>query len=248
MPKKRISVTLDEGVVERVDEEASSESLNRSQMIEKIVKHYFEGRSVDTAVVLCGDEEARSLDTYEGRPVLEHILDHISGQVSRVMLLIGKNTEIKDRFGSVHGETALHYIEEDDPRGTAAALRSVEDEIDDTFAVLNGHVLSDVNLEEISELHREEGYVATIALTTVEDPSSYGVARLKGSRILGFEEKPKPGEEPSRLINAGTYILEPEIFEHLKADSLEEVFEELASKNELSGYIYGGYWKDIEEN
>jgi len=124
----------------------------------------------------------------------------------------------------------------------------VEDEIDDTFAVLNGHVLSDVNLEEISGLHREENYVATIALTTVEDPSSYGVARLKGSRILGFEEKPKPGEEPSRLINAGIYILEPEIFEHLKADSLEEVFEELASKNELSGYIYGGYWKDIEEN
>jgi NDP-sugar pyrophosphorylase family protein len=86
-----------------------------------------------------------------------------------------------------------------------------------------------------------------LALTTVEDPSRYGVARLKGRRILGFEEKPAKGKEPSRLINAGTYIFDPEIFSHLDADSLEEVFEQLASQSSLSGYIYGGKWKDIDE-
>lgn len=248
MGKKRVSLTLEEELVDRIDSEASKEGINRSQMVEKVIDDYFRQRSIDTAVVLCGDEDARSLEEHEGRPVLEHILEHLADQgVSRAILLIGRNREIEKLLGSESNGVALEYVR-GEPRGTATALRRAEDRVDSTFAVLNGHVISDVDLREMVEEHRDSGAVATMALTTVEDPSHYGVARLKGSTILGFEEKPARGEEPSRLINAGTYVVEPAIFEHLEGDSLEEVFETLASERKLSGYIYGGKWLDIEED
>ncbi|MFB6204582.1 MAG: sugar phosphate nucleotidyltransferase [Candidatus Nanohaloarchaea archaeon] len=249
MSKKRVSLTLDEDLVDRIDSEAERENVNRSQMVEETVRSYFRGRGLDTAVVFCGDNDTRTLQEYEGEPVLSHVLSHLSGQgVSRAILLVGQNrSEIESEFGSTHEGVALEYVSEDEPRGTAAALKKVEGRIDRSFVAVNGHVITDVDLQDMSEVHHDENTVATMALTTVEEPSNYGVARLKGRRILGFEEKPEPGEEPSRLINAGTYIFDPEIFSHLEHDSLERSFERLARDSQLSGYIYGGQWVDISE-
>lgn len=249
MTKKRVSLTLDEAVVEKLDSEASRKDINRSQMVEDIIGHYFQGKSVDTAVVFCGDPEVKTLEQYEGKPVLQHILEHLSSQgVNRVILLVGQNREdIESEFGSDFDGVALEYVREDEPRGTAAALEKVQDRIAETFLAVNGHVVTDVDLEDMLQEHRSEGAPATMALTTVETPSRYGVAKLKGRIIQGFEEKPEPGKEPSRLINAGTYIFEPSIFSHLDRDSVEEVFEVLADRGLLSGYIYGGTWKDVSE-
>ncbi len=251
MGKKRISLTLEEDLVETVDARAEQEDMNRSQLIEQIVETYFRQQGIDIAVVLCGDPELNTMEEYDGKPVLQHILDHLVGQgIERAVLLSGRNREkIEGEFGSSHEGMELEYVTEDTPRGTAAALEEAEEAVNgQTFALLNGHVVTDVGLDEMLRVHREEDTTATMALTTVEDPSKYGVARLKGRNILGFEEKPEPGNEPSRLINAGTYILEPSIFDKLDSDSLEEVFEQLASDKELSGYIYGGEWKDIDRD
>ncbi len=248
MGKKRISLTLEEDLVEQVDSEAERKNLNRSQLVEDVLSDHFKRRGVETAVVLCGDPEMKSLEEYKGRTVIEHILDHLHGQgISRVVLLAGRNrSEIEKVLDEDYRGMELEYVTEDTPRGTAAALEHAEEKIDgQSFVLLNGHVITDVDLEEMLVVHREEDAVATMALTTVEDPSSYGVARLKGRRILGFEEKPSPGQEPSRLINAGTYVLEPGIFDRLDGDSLETVFEKFADEGELAGYIYGGEWTDI---
>jgi NDP-sugar pyrophosphorylase family protein len=244
MAKKRISLTLAEELVEQVDAEAGSQNANRSQLVEEIVREHFDSKGLDTAVILCGDSDVSGLEEHRGSPVLNHILEHLEDEgFRRVIMLVGRNARIKERFGPQHGALNLEYVEEEKPRGTAAALTNLEDRIERGFAVLNGHVITDVDFREMVELHRDEETVATMALTTVEDPSEYGVARLKGSKILGFVEKPDEGEEPSRLINAGAYILEPEIFDELEEDSLEEVFERLASHSRLAGYIYGGKWR-----
>lgn len=249
MSKKRVSLTLEDRLVEKIDREAERRRMNRSQTVEEILEDYLRNRDIETAAILCGGKKAKSLSEYSGKPVLEHILDHLSSEgISRVILLAGRNKEIEEVFGSSHSGMALEYVLEDRPGGTAAALREVEDRIEQSFLLMNGHVISDVDLGEMLRTHREEGSIATMALTTVEDPSNYGVAKLKGRRILGFEEKPEKGEEPSRLINAGAYILEPEIFFRLDRPSIEEVFEELAEERELTGYIYGGEWKDIDED
>ncbi|MFB6115813.1 MAG: sugar phosphate nucleotidyltransferase [Candidatus Nanohalobium sp.] len=250
MAKQRISLTLEEDLLEKVDAEADRKDLNRSQMMENIVTEYLSSQGLDTAVVFCGGEEAQSMEMYEGKPVLSHILDHLSSEgIDRVILLTGPNKEkIEGHFGSEYRGTALEYLEEEEPKGTAAALEKVKEKIGKTFVAVNGHVETDVDLDDMLKVHRDEGEVATMALTTVENPSEYGVVKLKGRTVLGFERKPEPGAEPSRLINAGTYIFEPDIFSKLDDESLENVFEHLASEKQLSGYIYGGGWKDVRED
>lgn len=250
MSKKRVSLTLDEDLVSKVNDEASGNDLNRSQQVEFILENYFSSRSITDAVVFCGGEDARSMEMHEGKPVLAHILDSLkSTTVQKVFLLAGRNADqISNYFGETYSRLRIRTISEERPEGTAAALEELEGKVSDTFLVLNGHVLSDVDIGDMLDVHREEGSMATMALTTVNDPSNYGVARLKGRTILGFEEKPSAGEEPSRLINAGTYIFEPEIFDELNSDSIEEVFEKLASERKLSGYIYGGEWQEFSSN
>ena len=250
MAKQRISLTLEEETVERIDREADRESLNRSQKIQRVLENHFESKGLKNAVVLCGDPEVKSLNLYKGRSVLAHILEHLSEEgIRRAVLLAGQNRErIRKEFGKEYEGVNLDYVEEESPRGTAAALNQVEAELgDESFVVLNGHVITDVDLDEMLRTHREQDTIATMALTTVENPTNYGVARLKGQKILGFEEKPDPGNAPSRLINAGTYIFQPEIFQHLDNNSLEQVFEKLVDEDHLSGYIYGGEWIDIDD-
>ena len=248
MPKQRVSLTIEEALVKRVDGEAERKDVNRSQMVEKILDSYFKQKGVETAVVFCGDPEVKTLELYEGKPVLSHVLDNLSEEgISRVILLIGQNDEIEENFGSEYSEIALEYVYEDEPKGTAAALKQVEEKIGETFIAMNGHVIADVDIQDMLSVHDEEGTTATMALTAVEDPSNYGVARLKGRKVLGFEDRPETGEEPSRLINAGTYVLSPKIFSQLEPDSMGEVFKQLASGSELTGYIYGGDWQEIDD-
>lgn len=248
MPKQRVSLTIQESLVERVDSEADRKDVNRSQMVESILDSHFKKKGVDTAVVFCGDEELKTLELRNGKPVLSHVLDGLSEEgISRVILLVGQNDEIEENFGSEYSDLALEYVYEEEPKGTAAALSKVEDKIAETFLAVNGHVIADVDIQDMLNVHEEEGAVATMALTAVENPSEYGVARLKGRKVLGFEHRPESGDEPSRLINAGTYVLTPQIFSWLDADSMGSVFQGLASELELTGYIYGGDWQEIED-
>ncbi len=248
MPKKRVSLTLDQELVNKIDKEASNYDINRSQMMEKITGDYFQAKGLDTAVILCGDSENETLTLHEGKPVLSHIIEHLAQEgIKRAILLVGDNRdEIEPNFGSKHEGVTLEYIEEKSPEGTASALSKAEEKIGNTFVALNGHVISDVDFKEMLETHREEEGPATVALTTVQDASNYGVVTLKGRKVLGFEEK--PSKPDTRLINAGTYILEPEIFSKINETGekdLEEVFRHLAKENRMNGYVYGGKWKDI---
>ena len=90
--------------------------------------------------------------------------------------------------------------------------------------------------------------LATIALTTVDDPSQYGVARLEGSRIVEFVEKPKKENAPSNLINAGFYIIEPEVLDMIPDGYSmieKDVFPKLAKLGRLRGFPFSGQWYDV---
>jgi mannose-1-phosphate guanylyltransferase len=117
------------------------------------------------------------------------------------------------------------------------------------FFALNGDILTDVNYSEIMDKHKNNNGLATIALHRVEDPSRYGVVKLtKGNRVERFVEKPSK-KSPSNLANAGIYVLEPDIFDHIPAGkrcSIErEVFPKLAKENKLFGYDIKSLWIDI---
>ena len=251
MPKSRISLTIEDKLLDKINNEAEQKSKNRSQLVEDIVNNYFDRKGLSTAMVLCGDEENKTLRLYKGKPVISHILDQLEKEgIKRAVLLVGKNKDkLEPHFGSQYKNIALEYVEEDKLEGAAKALKEVRKKINETALVVNGHVISDVDIQDMLRTHKESQKPATISLTTVEDPSSYGVVELKGNEIEGFSEKPRKGSEPSRLINAGTYIFEPEIFELLNNfNELNSLFGHLAAETRLTGYIYGGEWKDIQED
>src|SRR5882757_4293127 len=101
----------------------------------------------------------------------------------------------------------LRFVEEPEPRGTAGALKYAEDLLDERFLMLNGDVLSDIDLSAQIAQHDATGAVGTLALVPVEDPSAYGLVRLNDDRaVKEFVEKPSADEIDTRLISAGAYV------------------------------------------
>jgi mannose-1-phosphate guanylyltransferase len=137
------------------------------------------------------------------------------------------------------------------PLGTAGPIKKAQKLIgNETFLVLNGDLITEMNYKELLKRHLESQAVATIALHEADDPSRYGVAEIADDdRISRFVEKPPKGTEPSKLINAGVYVLSPKIFEYIpggRAVSMErEVFPKLAEQGALFGHKVGGLWIDI---
>jgi NDP-sugar pyrophosphorylase family protein len=138
------------------------------------------------------------------------------------------------------------------PLGTAGPVKKAEPLIghDKPFIVLNGDIFADINYKKLIECHKNSNALATIALCTVEDPSAFGVAELcEGNCIRRFIEKPPKGTAPSNRINAGAYVLSPEVFSYIpegRAVSIErEVFPKLAVEGRLNGFCMEGLWMDI---
>jgi mannose-1-phosphate guanylyltransferase len=146
----------------------------------------------------------------------------------------------------------IHYAVEPAPLGTAGAIRFAAEHagIDGRFVAMNGDVLTDVDLSKLLDFHDGHGGAATIHLHEVTDPSRFGVVVTDpAGRVDTFVEKPAPGTAPSRLINAGTYVLEASVLERIpagRAVSIErETFPALAAEGALWAQDDGGvYWTD----
>ena len=150
----------------------------------------------------------------QGKPILEHTLDLFRRHsVSEIFLAVGyKAEQFKEYFGD--GKKLglkINYIIEETPLGTGGALRLAKDHLRNTFFMCNGDELKEINLDLLYKFHKEQGALATIALTEVEDTSQFGVVELDKHKIKRFVEKPKPEEAPSHLINSGFYIFEPDV-------------------------------------
>ncbi|HMT09252.1 MAG TPA: NDP-sugar synthase [Pyrinomonadaceae bacterium] len=170
----------------------------------------------------------------------------LSYQPDKIEMLLGDGSDL--------GVT-LKCITEPNPLGTAGAYRYAADQIRETTVVFNGDVLTDIDIAKLIEQHKSRGATATIVLTPVEDPSRYGlVETTEDGRILRFLEKPKPEELASlgiNTINAGIYILEPEVLDMIEYEvntSFEyDVFPTLLLENKpFYSYVMDGeYWRDI---
>jgi mannose-1-phosphate guanylyltransferase len=144
----------------------------------------------------------------------------------------------------------IRYLEEPKPLGTGGALKFAEELLDERFLMLNGDVLTDIDVSAQLAQHERTGARATLALIGVEDPSAYGLVRLGADRSVDeFLEKPSPDQIDSNLVNAGVYVLEREVLGQLAPAgtniSIErDVFPTLVGAG-LFGYEASGYWLDI---
>jgi mannose-1-phosphate guanylyltransferase len=188
------------------------------------------------------------------RPMLDHVVGHLVDHgIDDVVLSLGFRADtFADGYpdGSCAG-ARLHYAVEPEPLDTAGAIRFAAEYagIGDRFLVLNGDVLTDLDITRFVEFHDSRGAEATIALHKVDDPSRYGVVPCDGDgRVLEFVEKPAPGDAPTDLINAGTYVLEPSVLARIddgRRVSVErEVFPALVRDRSLFALDGETYWID----
>ena len=186
------------------------------------------------------------------RPQLAYTFEHLRRfGVKRAIVSCGYlPTQIQEHFGDDYGGLRLEYRIEGEPLGTGGAIRFAAEGLDEPFFALNGDSLRETDLDAMVEFHRKRSSRATILLTPVEDPSRYGLVRVGGDgRVLSFLEKPRPEEIDTDLINAGLYVLEPDVLELIppgRPVSIErEVFPELVEEQAVYGVALPGYWLDI---
>ena len=146
---------------------------------------------------------------------------------------------------------SLEYVVEERPLGTAGAIKNAEAFLGEgPFVAINGDVLTGLDLKEVIQAHRESGALATITLTTVEDPTPYGLVEIDHQlRVRRFLEKPSYDEVSTNLVNSGIYVLEPEVLGMIPAGrevSIErEIFPKLQAMGKLRAYVSSAYWQDI---
>lgn len=189
------------------------------------------------------------------RPMIEYALSTLNrAGVSEAVLALGYKEDIFRAAypGAECAGVSLRYAVEPEPLDTAGAVRfaAAAAGIDEPFIVMNGDVLTDIDIGSLWARHHELGAQATIALTRVEDPSQFGVVPTDDDgRVLGFIEKPNPHEAPTDWINAGIYVLEPEILVRIASGrrvSIErETFPEIVAAQGLWAVQSDAYWIDI---
>ncbi len=185
---------------------------------------------------------------------LEHLIANLAtAGVTHVALALGFKPEpFFDAFpDGVCAGVTLHYAVEPEPLDTAGAIAFAARDagISDTFIVMNGDIMSDLNVAQLVDFHREHGAEGTLHLTPVDDPSQFGVVETDDHGwVKRFVEKPAPGETTSSVINAGTYVLEPSVLDrmpHLQKLSIERVvFPQMVAEGRLAAMATHDYWID----
>ncbi len=216
-----------------------------------------------TAVVLAGGEGTRlrpltatmpkPVLPVANRPFFEYMLDHLrAAGVTRVIMALGYRAQpLIDRFGDggAYG-LEIDYVVEDAPLGTSGAVRALLPELKETFLVLNGDCVTEIDLAAMVDQHVERREYATLAVHTVDDPSRYGVVAVDGiGYVSRFVEKPPGPRFPAHTVNSGAYVVEPEMFNFI-GDGFS-MFERdlfpaaLMSGVEIGTFPWDGYFMDM---
>jgi mannose-1-phosphate guanylyltransferase/phosphomannomutase len=189
-----------------------------------------------------------------GKPCMEHILELLKqhGLEDVIVTVAFMPQAIRSYFGN--GDSlgmSIEYSVEESPLGTAGSVRLASDRLEETFLVISGDALCDVDLTDLIRFHREKEAAVTIGLKSVENPLEFGIVVTdEDGRIERFLEKPSWGQVFSDTINTGIYVLEPEVLRHIPTDRpfdfSKELFPLLLEMGRpMYGYVFEDYWQDI---
>ena len=217
------------------------------------------------AIILAGGEGTRlrpltydipkAMIPVQGKTLTEHVLDiYKHAGVTDLILSV---CYLADKVMEYYGDgkkfgCTIEYLQETTPRGTAGPLlilKAQNQAPTEDFFMSNGDNLFGLDLRAMLAAHQKNNALATIALSQIDDPSRYGVARLGGEKILEFMEKPNKEDAPSRYISSGYYVLSPQIFNYIDTSKdfmmLErDVWPVLAREGKLFGFTSNAQWFD----
>ncbi len=183
-------------------------------------------------------------------PMVDRLIRTLPEEIDRVIMAVSYKIEmLREHFEDHDLGKEIVLVEEKEPLGTGGAIKNVQKHIDSTFLALNGDVICSLDFAEFIEFHRKSKAKGTISTWEVEDPTRYGILGIdEGSRITKFLEKPTLEEAFSRWINAGAYVLEPEVLDLMEPETVisieREVFPQLAEQGNLFAFKFYGFWVD----
>jgi NDP-sugar pyrophosphorylase family protein len=182
-----------------------------------------------------------------GKPILQYVLTNLKkAGMTDIVLTVGYKHEV---ISSYFGDGAklgmkIEYSIENERLNTAGSIFPFKGKVKETFVVVMGDHLTNIDIRDMVASHKKSGAIATIALYHVKMPLEYGVAQMEGGAVVGFSEKPLL----SHNYNTAIYVFEPEIFDYIKGkdDFAKDVFPRLlAAKKRINGYSFEGVWFDI---
>lgn len=246
--KQKISITIDREILKRIDSVVDNVIIrNRSQAIEHLVNNSLgENR---TAVILSGgNEKNMKISENEYRvtakigktTIIEKAIKKLRQNNFKNIFIIARSNILTNVFdilkdGSSY-DVKISYIEEKESSGSANSLRLVNGKIKTAFLVVFGDIIFDkINIDELWNQHIRQNAIATLMLTTSPRPSSKGIVKMEGIKILKFEQKPKQSD--IYIGFSSMFVAEPEVFGY-RGHSLEyDVFPRLAEKGFLEGHL-----------
>jgi NDP-sugar pyrophosphorylase family protein len=256
--KARLTITLDKDLLRQVDKMIDHVKIrNRSHAIESIIRESLKPE-ISTAAILAGGKTHQgdhpALLPIDDRKLISLTLELLTGYgIRKIFLLAGSDDRA---FREVLGEgesfgAKIIYTREHKPLGTAGAIKSIEGQLNrEPFLVIHADVLTNINLADFIDFHRQEKTLATIAVKPRDAEKKYGKVMLQGNKITEFSEKGQ--SEGISIINTGVYLLHPDVLKWIDDDIPTQfevdVFPKLAALNELSAFLFQGIWFDISEH
>jgi NDP-sugar pyrophosphorylase family protein len=253
--KARLTITLARDLLTQIDRMIDHRKIrNRSHAIELLLRESLKSR-VTTAVILAGgitdEDPIPALQPIGNQPLIFITLRHlIESGIQTIHILAGRNEPSVRQLlaeGNFLG-AQICYGGEEKPLGTAGAVKSIEAKLDpEPFLVLHSDILTDINLAEFIQFHKNENCLATIAVKPRDAERKYGKLLLQGNKITDFSETDQ--SEGISIVNTGVYLLQPEALSLIVAGQPayfeRDVFPNLAAIGELSAFFFQGVWFDI---
>lgn len=261
MEREKLTVTIKSDLFKRIDAVVDGKKIrNRSHATEYLIRKGLGEGKIKKAFINAGGKGTRLRPfTYElpkplipvqGKPLMNHIFDLLlRHNIRDVLIGVGYlGHKIKDYYkdGSQFG-LKINYVEENQPLGSAGALHLARNQLTEPFYLIWSDILTDIDLDDFADFYHQRQPLVAMALSSVADPSCFGVAKLRGHKILEFVEKPTLGTEPSKLIHAGYNIIQPKMIDLIGEGEVSierEVFPQVAKIGMLHGYPFEGQWFD----
>ncbi|MEM4663000.1 MAG: sugar phosphate nucleotidyltransferase [Candidatus Diapherotrites archaeon] len=257
--RSRVTISIKKDLLSRIDSLVDGLSIrSRSQAIEFILTKAI-GERLNTALLLAGgkprdisiDGNIKFLAKIGQKTLIEHVLNNLADLgISRFIIYVDyKKEEMVEHFEDLNLGYDLTFISADKATGTVKPLLMAKPHLKNAFLCAYGDTICKLNLNSMYAFHKEHSSIATMALTSVSDPRSYGVAIVEGSKVREFIEKPMK-EVESYLISAGYFIFEPKIFSYIKPSykSIErDLLPSLAQKGLLYAYPFQGLYLNVNK-
>lgn len=267
MNRERLTITLKSDLLKTLDELIDGQRLrNRSHAIEYFLSKSLAEKETKVLILAGGNPVffksagkllPKAMVSISGKPLLEHTLIRLKeAKMKDVVISVGEGgEEIREYFktGSKWGISITYLEQSKSVKGTAQALAQAKELMKEgDFLLVYGDVLSEINFVDFYSFHQaQKNSVCTMALSSAETVSMWGLAKMQGSKILNFEEKPEKPKTFSHLVNAGMYFMKPSIFSRIPSTAVKlesDVFPRLAEENKLSGYAFEGLWIDVSSD